>query len=535
MPRRPHQGHALGHLVGGHVVEHDHGGPGRDRLVHLVGAVALDLDHPARATGPLARATASVIDTPARWLSLTSTASERLPRWLCPPPARTAAFSRARRPGVVLRVSRTRVDGLAARDRVHVRGGSAGPPPRGGRGSSGRCARRSGWSGGTRDLGDHVARARPRRRRPGARSPPGPGRSGRTSRPRRPDRPPPLAPGSTMATVAVADGGTRAAVRSPRGRTSSARARATASTTAGRGGSTAAPVPGASCGRLRHRTAARSGPGRCRPAAGGTSRRPTPSAVWTIRRRQRSEGSGKSLRAWAPRVSLRTVADDSTLVAAVTRLASSPWARSPGTRPPTWSAMARTARAGRVERRGAAHHAGPGDHGPLELVARLDHVGPGPSPVGAGRRRRRSAARPAAGAATGSAGDPASSAASPRWATARPPRRAIASARRAPNTIPSSSELDARRLAPWTPVQATSPAAHRPGQGGGPRQVGEHAPREVVGGGGDGQPVAATGRARWRPARRRWWGTGRRRRPGRWRPATGARPPAPACARPWPG
>ncbi len=39
----------------------------------------------------------------------------------------------------------------------------------------------------------------------------------------------------------------------------------------------------------------------------------------------------------------------------------------------------------------------------------------------------------------------------------------MASARRAPNTMPSSSELEASRLAPWTPVQATSPAAHSPG------------------------------------------------------------------------
>ena len=34
-----------------------------------------------------ARATASVMVTPARWLSLTSTASDRLDRWLTPPPA----------------------------------------------------------------------------------------------------------------------------------------------------------------------------------------------------------------------------------------------------------------------------------------------------------------------------------------------------------------------------------------------------------------------------------------------------------------
>ena len=30
--------------------------------------------------------------------------------------------------------------------------------------------------------------------------------------------------------------------------------------------------------------------------------------------------------------------------------------------------------------------------------------------------------------------------------------------------MPSSSELEASRLAPWTPVQATSPAAHSPGR-----------------------------------------------------------------------
>ena len=41
------------------------------------------------------------------WLSLTSAASDSDIRWLTPPPQRTAYFSRARRPGVVLRVSRT--------------------------------------------------------------------------------------------------------------------------------------------------------------------------------------------------------------------------------------------------------------------------------------------------------------------------------------------------------------------------------------------------------------------------------------------
>ena len=55
-----------------------------------------------------------MIERPARWLSFTRTMSDSEPRWLAPPPARTAAFSRARSPGVVLRVSQTWVAGLAA-------------------------------------------------------------------------------------------------------------------------------------------------------------------------------------------------------------------------------------------------------------------------------------------------------------------------------------------------------------------------------------------------------------------------------------
>ena len=51
---------------------------------------------PRPATEPAAR----------RWLSLTRTASSRPKRWLRPPPQATAYFSSARRPGVVLRVSR---------------------------------------------------------------------------------------------------------------------------------------------------------------------------------------------------------------------------------------------------------------------------------------------------------------------------------------------------------------------------------------------------------------------------------------------
>src|SRR5438093_874305 len=42
----------------------------------------------------------------ARWLSFTSTMSYKPKRWLPPPPASTAAFSKVRRPGVVFRVSK---------------------------------------------------------------------------------------------------------------------------------------------------------------------------------------------------------------------------------------------------------------------------------------------------------------------------------------------------------------------------------------------------------------------------------------------
>ena len=65
-----------------------------------------------------------------------------------------------------------------------------------------------------------------------------------------------------------------------------------------------------------------------------------------------------------------------------------------------------------------------------------------------------------------------------RWRSAT-----MASAARAPNTSPSRSELLARRLAPWTPLQATSPPRHtgpagRSGPGGrSPRHPSRSGPR----------------------------------------------------------
>ena len=118
--------HAGAHLVGRHVVEQHDGRAGRDRLLDLLGAVALDLD---RAAGPQRRGRGAPrrrCRQPARWLSFTSTKSDSEPRWFAPPPARTAAFSSARSPGSVLRVSQ-HADGVAGRDARS--GGSAVATP----------------------------------------------------------------------------------------------------------------------------------------------------------------------------------------------------------------------------------------------------------------------------------------------------------------------------------------------------------------------------------------------------------------------
>ena len=58
----------------------------------------------------------------ATWLSLTSAASLSDMRWLTPPPQRTAYFCRARRPGIVLRVSRTARTGCQLSASAQLRG-----------------------------------------------------------------------------------------------------------------------------------------------------------------------------------------------------------------------------------------------------------------------------------------------------------------------------------------------------------------------------------------------------------------------------
>ena len=71
--------HAVRHLFLVHVVEHHDRGTGIGGLLHLVGTVALDLDHPPRPR-PACQVDSLCDAEPARWLSLIITASDRFPR-----------------------------------------------------------------------------------------------------------------------------------------------------------------------------------------------------------------------------------------------------------------------------------------------------------------------------------------------------------------------------------------------------------------------------------------------------------------------
>ena len=177
--------------------------------------------------------TASSMASPARWLSLTRMPSDSEPRWLTPPPARTAAFSRARRPGVVLRVSRMRARSPAASTKRLVRVATPDRWPRRLR------AVRSAVSTGARGPDTRAITVPGASRSPSARSHstsmPGSTARNVSAAARRPASTPSARLARTAATIAPA--GTRPAVRSPKTPRSSARARATTSRTASAGGS----------------------------------------------------------------------------------------------------------------------------------------------------------------------------------------------------------------------------------------------------------------------------------------------------------
>ena len=108
-----------------HVVEQHQIGTCVERHRDLVEGVALDL---ARQGGPspLGLGDGRLDGEAGQMVVLDEQPSESEPRWLTPPPARTAAFSRALKPGVVLRVSR---NGCRARPRRRTTL-SGSPPPR---------------------------------------------------------------------------------------------------------------------------------------------------------------------------------------------------------------------------------------------------------------------------------------------------------------------------------------------------------------------------------------------------------------------
>ena len=375
------------------------------------------------------------------WLSLTSAASDSDIRWLTPPPQRTAYFSSARRPGVVLRVSRTAapVPSTASTQR-RVSGGDAGQVAeqvqRGalaGEQVAGRAGHRQ----------QDVAAAHPVAVRDGPAPTAAPADDPRT-RPRRPGSPATTPSArATKSPVARWSAGTVATdvTSTPPARSSASAARTSASTTPGQLG----------IARRSGRAASRSR--RSAPASAVTAPRPrrqardacVPGPPVARRRRTRcrparwprqraSSRSGKSSRQWLPRVSSR------------------------GGAPPATKRRDRV-QVGRLPGLGAG--LGRSCAGRAPAAGRRC---PGSGPRCAARRHRRSSSprrladrRPAAPTRPVGHGGRR-----PGSASAGSPRARSAPIRSA-NTRPSSSELEASRLAPCTPVQAHSPQAYRPG------------------------------------------------------------------------
>ena len=156
--------------------------------------------------------------------------------------------------------------------------------------------------------------------------------------------------------------------------------------------------------------------------------------------------AGKSLRRCPPRLSSRAVAAAMRATATSLRLASSPL---PG-----------ASRSSRPRRRRASRRCAPPRRPSSPAAAtRPFSLSVGASPTGTGYH----GGQPPAPISPGSDGPGCRMGRRAPVASGPSFPGSTASIARAPNTMPSSSEFDARRLAPWTPVHATSPAAHRPG------------------------------------------------------------------------
>ena len=103
--------------------------------------------------------------------------------------------------------------------------------------------------------------------------------------------------------------------------------------------------------------------------------------------------------------------------------------------------------------------------------------------------------------------------------------RSIASITRGPKTIPSSSEFDASRFAPWMPRACDLAGRPQPRQRRRAVEVGDDAAALVVGGGRDRAASRSPDRGRPGAPPRRWSGSARRSGRGRWRRARDGRRP----------
>ena len=326
--------------------------------------------------GKRSRTAAKAAATPpaaTTWLSLTSAASDSDMRWLTPPPQRTACFSSARRPGVVLRVSRMRAPVPA----------TASHPGGGERGDAGQVAQQV----ERRALGGEQ---RPHR----ARRPPAP-----------PARAPPRSPSvasarsSTPGTTTSSDGhGDADAGERPVG---AGDERRDAAQVGGHGRDRRDVLPAVEVlgdrpadevedgGRVEAGARERGGGGGAEGHACSRGSYAVPRRVVTRWPRQASSASGWSSRQWAPRVSSRRAAAATSAVATVCRSVASHAAGdgSSDRRAPSASSV-RAAAASDV---GAAQHAGAEGH--RRRRARCAPTGRAAAP-----RRRAAPARPAAAA-----------------------------------------------------------------------------------------------------------------------------------------
>ena len=408
---------------------------------------------------------------PARWLSLISTASESESRWLNPPPARTAAFSSARSPGSVLRVSRMRAlpsrgahvaagqrrdaravrqevqrDALAAEDRPQrARRPSPSVVPGVDRVAVAQRATSTPTVGV--DLAEHLGRGRGAGEHALARA--------RRTRP--------------IAVCVLVDARDRRDV-AEQAEVLGERARDERRARPARGGSKSL-MRSLLDAQRRERDEARRG--RALDARTGRSQRvdgvgEVGAGVRAARLLARRARPRRSRARHAQQVD-DLVASRRSRAAARRRAPRGRRASRPRARRPV----------------GVAHDTAVGRHRALHRAAQLVGI--------AGVVR--------SGSTTGSAsGSPRrrgrARRSSRRSARARPCRRRSPRRHARPNTSPSSSEFDASRLAPCTPLHAASPHAQRSGQRRRAVEVGDDAAREVVRGGRDRQPVRASGRGR---------------------------------------